>query len=86
MTTNHEAAAALFDEDVKHWQEVAHYANGVADLAMKHRDIAEDENARLEAALREIIALGDDPYIEPPNSAIEIARAALDTQTGGWDE
>ena len=30
-------------EEVEHYKEDAHYANGVADLAMKHRDEAEAE-------------------------------------------
>jgi hypothetical protein len=79
--TDQETAAALFDEivrlreDVKHWQEVAHYATGVADLAMKHRDMAEAENARL----REQLGLDEEPeFIAEP-------RAALDTQTGRVD-
>jgi hypothetical protein len=36
-------------------EEQAHYANGVADLAMKHRDYAEQRVEKLEAALRQII-------------------------------
>ena len=32
-------------------EEQAHYANGVADLAMKHRDYAEQRVEKLEAAL-----------------------------------
>jgi hypothetical protein len=35
-------------------EEQAHYANGVADLAMKHRDYAEQRIEKLEAALRAI--------------------------------
>ena len=35
-------------------EEQIHYANGVADLAMKHRDYAEQRVEKLEAALREI--------------------------------
>lgn len=35
-------------------EEQAHYANGVADLAMKHRDYAEQRVEKLEAALRQI--------------------------------
>jgi len=35
-------------------EEQAHYANGVAGLAMKHRDYAEQRVEKLEAALREI--------------------------------
>jgi len=33
-------------------EEQIHYANGVADLAMKHRDYAEQRVEKLEAALR----------------------------------
>ena len=37
---------------VEKLQEQAHYATGVADLAMKHRDYAEQRVEKLEAALR----------------------------------
>jgi hypothetical protein len=78
-------------EAVKHWQEVAHYANGVADLAMKHRDMAEARISELDAALREIVVFvpdpdGGDPYEQIAVFAKRRARAALNTQTGGWDE
>jgi chromosome segregation ATPase len=36
-------------------EEQAHYANGVADLAMKHRDYAEQRVEKLEAALLAIV-------------------------------
>jgi hypothetical protein len=41
-------------------EEQAHYANGVADLAMKHRDYAEQRVAKLEVALKNI-SEGDIP-------------------------
>jgi hypothetical protein len=37
-------------------EEQAHYANGVADLAMKHRDYAEQRVAKLEAALQDMLS------------------------------
>jgi hypothetical protein len=40
-------------------QETAHYANGVADLAMKHRDAAEADAARLRSALEPFKGLSD---------------------------
>ena len=46
----HEAA-----DLIEKLEEQAHYANGVADLAMKHRDYAEQRVKKLEAALREML-------------------------------
>jgi hypothetical protein len=44
---------------IEELEEQAHYANGVADLAMKHRDYAEQRVEKLEAALREIDQTSD---------------------------
>ena len=41
-------------------EEQIHYANGVADLAMKHRDYAEQRVEKLEAALRDVLLWTDD--------------------------
>ena len=41
-------------DHIEKLEEQAHYANGVADLAMKHRDYAEQRVEKLEAALRQI--------------------------------
>lgn len=42
---------ANLEEDIEHYKEDAHYANGVADLAMKHRDEAEAKVDDLEAEI-----------------------------------
>ena len=42
---------AFREEDIEHYKEDAHYANGVADLAMKHRDEAEAKVDDLEAEI-----------------------------------
>jgi len=47
----HAKAAA---DRIEKLEEQAHYANGVADLAMKHRDYAEQRVEKLEAALKKI--------------------------------
>ena len=39
------------EEDIEHYKEDAHYANGVADLAMKHRDEAEAKVDDLEVEI-----------------------------------
>jgi len=59
-------------------EEQIHYANGVADLAMKHRDYAEQRVEKLEAALRSIIVHCEVPA--PPNAeALKMfARKALE--------
>jgi len=59
-------------------EEQAHYANGVADLAVKHRDYAEQRVEKLEAALRSIIVHCEVPA--PPNAeALKMfARKALE--------
>ena len=54
-------------------EEQAHYANGVADLAMKHRDYAEQRVEKLEAALRDVI----DNYFDSTRIC-EIAHQALE--------
>lgn len=45
---------ANLEEDVNHYKEDAHYANGVADLAMKHRDEAEAKVDDLEAEIQRL--------------------------------
>ena len=57
-------------------EEQAHYANGVADLAMKHRDYAEQRVEKLEAALRD---LSDGWECCPVSQAMRrVARHALE--------
>ena len=51
-------------ERIEKLEEQAHYANGVADLAMKHRDYAEQRVEKLEAALRALKALHHDGGID----------------------
>ena len=58
-----------------------HYANGVADLAMKHRDYAEQRVEKLEAALAHIYAWYPISVSEPLQTIKEIsiyARKALE--------
>ena len=62
-------------------EEQAHYANGVADLAMKHRDYAEQRVETLEAALRKIMNLGQSAvpdHWEARCLARDTARKALE--------
>jgi len=42
------------EEDIEHYKEDAHYANGVADLAMKHRDEAEAKVDDLEVEIQRL--------------------------------
>jgi hypothetical protein len=58
-------------------EEQAHYANGVADLAMKHRDYAEQRVEKLEAALLDVI----DNFFDGARIC-EIARKALEGKDG----
>ena len=64
-------------------EEQAHYANGVADLAMKHRDYAEQRVEKLEAALREVLSWVDQysvdaAYDDHWPAIEELARNALE--------
>lgn len=42
------------EAEIERLRESTHYANGVADLAMKHRDVAESRLAATNALLRDI--------------------------------
>jgi len=63
---------------IEQLEEQTHYANGVADLAMKHRDYAEQRVEKLEAALREITWIATPDHEDARNKATEIARNALE--------
>ena len=65
-------------------EEQAHYANGVADLAMKHRNYAEQRVEKLEAALRKIMNLGQSAvpdHWEARCLARDTARKALEGES-----
>ena len=57
-------------------EEQIHYANGVADLAMKHRDYAEQRVEKLEAALLDVGIACD--YSDAEYVFRDIARKALE--------
>ena len=59
-------------------EEQAHYANGVADLAMQHRNYAEQRVEKLEAALRELSTDWDCCNVSKSMRAI--ARQALEVE------
>ena len=64
-------------------EEQAHYANGVADLAMKHRDYAEQRVEKLEAALAHIYAWYPVSVSHPAQTIEDIrefARKALENK------
>jgi len=72
---------AIMTDRIEKLEEQAHYANGVADLAMKHRDYAEQRVEKLEAALRKIMNLGQSAvpdHWEARCLARDTARKALE--------
>jgi chromosome segregation ATPase len=83
-----QVALAAERDKVEKLTDDLHLCNGTADLAMKHRDIAEAELAALrskldaaEAALREIVNHRSVSW--GSNQMKSIARAALSRQEGG---
>jgi hypothetical protein len=88
---NLEDNLSYFKEAAHEWKDRAlkaeertHYAEGAADLAMKHRDDAEARAIKAEAALRNVrLMLFENPsHVAAIRGALTIIETALDKQEG----